>query len=572
MTAVGRRARYFWVRCFYCMVLFLMLWSVYEQTHSYGWFGSSQAKYYQAFAQAFFWGFSLTQLSLVLLLTPAYVAATVAVEYQRRTIEYLFATDLSNSEIVLGKWAARTLNIIVLLLAALPIISAAMLFGSIDPTHVLLIMGINVACVVSTAALAILVSVYSKDARAAITQSYTFLGLLLLSPLGVGGLLYAVEDFAGQPVPVVSDFLRSVTDWLTWGQPFLFMVQTLSTGGQYDLFGEQVLMMAGMHFGFALVCLSIAIVRIRRVQLRDTVKSLRRLGKVRSTLTVGKHPMIWKEWRFDTERRRRWVAIAFNFLVWGGLYGTLLTMLFFYVTHFDTARSKTDEGLNALVRVGGTLILVFALLRTAVRSAGAISAERDRDTWLSLIATPLSEEAIIYGKLIGGMKSLFWTCVLLCPLWFVAIAFGGLSLLALPILLIAVASYGFFTAALGVHQSLSCKSTTSALGTTLTICVLLGGVGQAFSGCVLALLQMTGIDGEILMQAMAVSIPWLVLGGSAFRAQDINGIDEPEIMIMATLFVVGYAVAGMILTARSVERFAHFTGRTQASRRAENTT
>ena len=56
-------------------------------------------------------------------MTPAVAAGGIASERQRRTIEYLFATDLSNGEIVLDKLCARLLTVGKLLLATLPVLA-----------------------------------------------------------------------------------------------------------------------------------------------------------------------------------------------------------------------------------------------------------------------------------------------------------------------------------------------------------------------------------------------------------------------------------------------------------------
>lgn len=559
ITAVGRRQRYFWARAFYCVVLLFMLWSVYQGMYAYTVLGTSAVRQFQLFGERFFWSFSYTQLSMVLLLTPAYVATSVAVEKQRKTIDYLFATDLSNAEIILGKWAARSLNIAVLILSAMPIVSASMFFGSIDPQQVLSIMRINLLCVISTAALSILVSIYSRDARVAITQSYMFLVLLLLSPTLVWALQSLVEATIGGPAPIFSEILGAVGDWLVFCQPFFFMSQTLRAGSYLELFSLDVTAMALVHLLFAACCLAIAVFRVRKFHLRDEGKAELKRTKDRKTLTVGRRPMLWKEWRFDHERGRRWVSILVQFLVWGGFYG----MFCFFLA--NQANTRFSEELNVFLRIAGTLVLLLALLRTAVRAAGGIGAERDRDTWLSLLATPLSEEDIIYAKIAGSLKPLLQCCLALMPAWVVAMMLGAMSPIALPLLLIEAAAYGFFVAAMGVHQSLVRKTTTAALGATLTIGVLMCGVVQLFGGCVFAMLQTTGLDQQVIIQAVLLSIPWIVIGGSAFHPGELKSFNEPEIVIIATLFVLGNAVVGLILAGRAVDQFGPVTGRTRAT-------
>ena len=61
------------------------------------------------------------------------VAGTIADERQRKTLHYLLASRLSSFEIVVGKLAARLLQLVVLVLTGLPIMSILSLFGGLDP-------------------------------------------------------------------------------------------------------------------------------------------------------------------------------------------------------------------------------------------------------------------------------------------------------------------------------------------------------------------------------------------------------------------------------------------------------
>ncbi len=52
----------------------------------------------------------MTQLMIILILVPAYLAPAIAQERERKTLDYLLVSELSDREIVLGKWGARTIN------------------------------------------------------------------------------------------------------------------------------------------------------------------------------------------------------------------------------------------------------------------------------------------------------------------------------------------------------------------------------------------------------------------------------------------------------------------------------
>src|SRR5258708_18530855 len=61
--------------------------------------------------------FLLAQAAVVMLVTPLYVAGAIGDEKEKRSLDFLLCTPLSSREIVLGKLAARLLNLFGLLLA-----------------------------------------------------------------------------------------------------------------------------------------------------------------------------------------------------------------------------------------------------------------------------------------------------------------------------------------------------------------------------------------------------------------------------------------------------------------------
>ena len=75
------------------------------------------------FAEEFFFVFISLQFIAAVLFTPALTAGAIAEEKQRKTLEYLLATDLGNHEIVLGKLVSRLGYLTLFLLTGLPMLS-----------------------------------------------------------------------------------------------------------------------------------------------------------------------------------------------------------------------------------------------------------------------------------------------------------------------------------------------------------------------------------------------------------------------------------------------------------------
>src|SRR2546422_1574357 len=118
MIRAARRSRYFWLRCVYAGFLLFFLFVAYMNSYSFGRFtDQNQAA---RLASNYFDYFMVVQFIAVILLTPAYVAGAVAEEKDRKTMEFLLATDLRNREIVLSKIGARLANLTLFVLTGLP--------------------------------------------------------------------------------------------------------------------------------------------------------------------------------------------------------------------------------------------------------------------------------------------------------------------------------------------------------------------------------------------------------------------------------------------------------------------
>src|SRR5437588_786180 len=129
----ARRQRSFFNRILYGGSLLVLVCWIYIM-----WLGQHNDAIIRAdemamFAASFFYVFMIVQFVWGVMLTPAMVAGSIAEEKDRRTLEFILATDLRDREIVFGKLAARFANIVLLLLTGVPILSALQFLGGVDP-------------------------------------------------------------------------------------------------------------------------------------------------------------------------------------------------------------------------------------------------------------------------------------------------------------------------------------------------------------------------------------------------------------------------------------------------------
>ena len=123
---IGRKRLTFILRTLYLMVLTFTLGMVFlSWLSSIGYwipgFQGIRPGQLSQYGTLAFSVFAPIQFGVVCFLTPAYVAGCIADEKERKTLEFLFATDLKNREIIFGKLAARIVTLLMYVIAGLPV-------------------------------------------------------------------------------------------------------------------------------------------------------------------------------------------------------------------------------------------------------------------------------------------------------------------------------------------------------------------------------------------------------------------------------------------------------------------
>jgi ABC-type transport system involved in multi-copper enzyme maturation permease subunit len=186
---------------------------------------------------------------------------------------------------------------------------------------------------------------------------------------------------------------------------------------------------------------------------------------------VSNRPMLWKE--LHTEPLFRLGQAAQIIIT------TAVTLFLIFCAFVLTSvvvvglmLGNLAVAMNTTVRLMGTAVATMMVLGTAVRAAGAISGERDRQTMDSLLTTPIDNDSIVWAKWWGSVLGVRKAGYCLLLLWLVGVVTGGLSPVAAPWLLLALFAYLAFAAGLGLWFSLRCRSTLRA--TIWTIVTLIG--------------------------------------------------------------------------------------------------
>src|SRR5262249_11105257 len=143
-------------------------------------------------------------------------------------------------------------------------------------------------------------------------------------------------------------------------------------------------------------------------------KRLSRRERRRRRPYLGHRPMVWKEVRLDPGLQFNWPGrLAILVLI----IGSFVPPVWIAVYYYDAMQHRTyrtvdwrevSQAINIWVRMVGSLVACLTLLGVAVRASGSISGERDRQTWDSLLTTPLDSADLLRGKWLGSFCSVRW--------------------------------------------------------------------------------------------------------------------------------------------------------------------
>lgn len=598
----ARRGRYFLMRWLYAIsLLLLLLW-----VHSMWSLDRREPNPYKALAdlaQYYFYAFSIVQFAAVVLLTPAYVGGAIAEEKERKTLEFLLATDLQNSEIVFGKLASRAGNLALFLLTGLPVLSLMQFFGGIDPGFLLVSFAVTAVTAASLAGLAILNSTMRRRARDAIVLTYfAVFGYMALTGLSVflkftlihfGKVYTILPAFSFTLFGHTFDFggldTTDLFDGFNVGNPIFGIVNVVQAFGAKVIGYEEVMLdelkkYATWHGLLTAACLSWAVLRLRGVALAQgsTTKRAKRGRRIAPRPPVGLRPMIWKELRVEGNPRFGWFGYAFVMLLIAASF--VPVGVIFYNFAFDTNNNwvglyggKWDEfsqAINVWLRITNGLVGSLMLLAVAVRAAGAVSGERDRDTLTSLLTTPISTGEIVWAKFWGGLWSVRALVWWMAAMWALALLCGAVQIAAVPLNVILWAAPAAFFAVVGLWYSTVCKTTLRATTWSLVTALVAGGAHWVCMGmcCFLPLSLVSrggpGTDFKWVVFFELGLTPPFVLGWLPFR--EVKDLDFDREGLMPGFALVGavlWCVAAAVLGHFTHERFQEVTHRNEWERR-----
>jgi ABC-type transport system involved in multi-copper enzyme maturation permease subunit len=553
MVRQGRRGRFILLRFLYAMLLvFLLACVVLPHAGILGFVSNDEAS---QVAQEYFEVLMVAQFATVVLLTPAYVGGTIAEEKDRKTLEFMLATDLLNREIVLGKLGSRLGNLGLVVLTGLPLLSFLQFLGGIEPILVVAGFLVTAFTILGLAGITILFSTTCRKSREAIMLGYLvyllYYLLILLFWLSLTNFGYSLLAMANNDWYLVDLF-----NIVEAGDLVGLLIRAKIAGASGTMAGA-LPALVGKYAAFqsvvALITIGLSIARLRRSGLADSSRSAPRVGGrwlgARAKPAVGHFPMLWKEVYCDGTRG--WVARSILLILLVCLSFAPAAIISWYhlieSPYEFSVYNSFPQKMHAWAATVTGAVGFLTILAVSVRAAGTMTGEREKQTWDTLLTTPVDSSAILYGKWLGSILGVRWGMVWLAGIWAVALVTGGIHPLALPVVMLAWFVYAAFFAVLGLWYSTVCKTSLRAMVLTVfSVLTLCGGHWIMWMCCVFAARSGPGEAFEILAQAqLGVMTPPFVMGFAAFHEEMLQGstVRDDEILVrLAAFSLVGLVV------------------------------
>lgn len=447
-----------------------------------------------AFGQDFALVLLMVQAAVVVLVTPLFVAGAIVEETERRTLEFLLATDLAPREIILGKLWPRLLLVAGVVLVGLPVLAALQVWGGVDNLFVALASVVVLAAVWAVAGVSAACAVGARTLRQAMIRAYVWSFLVLTLPVcscpfGVIRVLASVPETqaalrtqAGGPRPAAA----AATDY---GGPAALLV-----------------LHVGLQFLIGLLGVRRATAKLR--QARHAFPRLAWQGRPKKLAKWEQHPpvpdgspLLWKELYLSGQTAR--LVRLLNLVPW---VVWLCVSSVFMVVALAFALGSTNSAdvggtVNQMARWFGGLMVGLMGLMVGLHAAGSVARERQQETLTDLLLVPGPRRDILRAKWLGGLAKARGVAVGTLAIPLVGVLAEGLSGWAVVPLVLATFAFVGCAASFGLWVSVRAATVQRASG------VWLLAVGLWVGGTFLAA-QTAYLEERAAARSKAAAFVW----------------------------------------------------------------
>ncbi|WP_435008680.1 ABC transporter permease [Tundrisphaera lichenicola] len=542
--ASSRRWQGYALRSLLVLLLLFGLSAVWMENH--GGAGGASAREQAEIGRGFYAVMVLILLGLVGLAAPAATAGAICLDKARGNLDLLFATDLTDAEIVLGKLSAQLVPVLGLIACAAPVLALATPLGGVAPALLIGASLVCLACGVFGCSLALTLSVWGRKTHEVLLVTYAFGISWLLS-----GPIWAVlaPMLPGWARPA---WLPGYLALLPYNPVFLVLAPLGGPPGLGPIgLGEQArFCMLGLLTSAMLA--SAATWRVRVVVIRQSSQGeapgrsgrrgpLARLAALLPSPSLDGNPVLWREWH--RRRPSRW-SVA----VWGLYFAGSGVATFWAIAGVLQGAGPGRREMGAVI---GGLQVSAGLLLLSISSATSLAEERQRGSLDVLLSTPLATRSIVLGKWWGTFRGVPPLAVL--PLLIAAALATHTGSVLGPVLIgVLVVAYGAAITSLGLALATWLPRMGRAIGLTVGIylVVLIAAIPAGMN-----LFGKAGAGFAAASPFWGVGFSGAVFGGTA------TGRDSGDQAAWLALWIVAYGLVSLGLLLATLKTFNRSLGR-----------
>jgi len=397
------------------------------------------------------------------------MSTAIGEEVYGRTLAVLMTTPLSGRQFVTSKFFSRLFQIVLLVLASLPLLAVVRVLGGIPWGYLILSLCLTLATTAYVGSVSLFFSALCRRAYLVVIASTLSAPLLLFLVSVIMALAMGIPLPRLEEVPVALCLnpyilLDSLTDYM------------MSPGRAGALSVPALVLCCMLLGGASLLFLTLSVRLVRSVSLRramgeparlDVLRFRRRRNveidtiprkRSRSIRRVTGPPMIWKELTRALTRRERLVI---------GMVVGIEILLIGIAYSFPAITTQVSYVLAHVLYLW--VFLALGIYFTITASATVISMERESQAWPLLLLTPLTNRDILAGKFVGVLRrcGLIWLALFAYIAAFTyAQCFRPLAVAQVTIMIVSIV---LFLSATGFYFGLHYRTATEAVTANLVL-------------------------------------------------------------------------------------------------------
>lgn len=173
------------------------------------------------------------QMGLIVLLVPALTAGTISGERERQTLDLLLITKVSPFSIIIGKLFAAISQIILLVLASIPVFSIVFLYGGISLGNIIVLFLYFVVISIMLGSIGIFCSTYFKRTTVSTVISYLFILIFSIGTIIMFAIFMQYSYMTNQKSLTYLDSLI-----ILGGNPLVGFLSVIQNQIGIDVFGS----------------------------------------------------------------------------------------------------------------------------------------------------------------------------------------------------------------------------------------------------------------------------------------------------------------------------------------------